>query len=98
MMDATPETGSVIDKDALREILVRLDARSGFSPGVLGIEQATNAILRLQRAPRNVTEIALTVACDYCGRTAGNACRRGDAPKFRAHPSRLRKALGENGE
>lgn len=86
------DTGSVIDKDAVRDILIRLEARKGFSPGQTGIEQATNRICALQKPPKDMEQVALTISCDYCGRTAGNSCatRYGPTP---AHPSRLKKAL-----
>jgi hypothetical protein len=96
---AEQEAGSVIDKDAVREVLQKLTGRiegRWFSEGDLGIEQATNRICGLQRSPRNIEDLALTVTCRYCGRTAGNQCheyRRQDYGK--AHPSRIRDALAE---
>lgn len=88
------DLGYVTDKAAIRDILTRLDERRGFSPGALGVEQATNAIGRLQRAPRDIEEIARTAGCDYCGRTAGNPCQR-NQEDVSAHPSRMRKALAQ---
>lgn len=86
----THNNAVVLDKDSVRDIVTRIANREpSFSPGSVGIEQATNAIMRLQRPAQNAKELALTVHCEYCGRTAGNACR--NASGF--HPSRLIRSL-----
>jgi hypothetical protein len=85
--------GHVFKKSAIREILTRL-IDGWYSLGELGIEQATNRILRLQRPPINMEEIALTVCCPYCGRTPGNPCRRSGIGELKtAHPSRIKLVL-----
>jgi hypothetical protein len=88
------EVGHVTDKDAIRDILVALveGTPRWFSPGRLGIEQATNRIGALQRPPSNWVEVALTVHCPYCGRTAGNSCAWAGA-NVKPHPSRFNAAL-----
>lgn len=86
------DAGSVLDKDAVREVLVKLASGRGFSEGALGIEQATNRICALQQPPRDIEEVALTVGCAYCGRTPGNRCYIGGT-HVNAHPSRVRIAL-----
>jgi hypothetical protein len=86
------DLGSVIDKAAVRDVLVRLVDGRWFSEGPLGIEQATNRICSLQRPPADLEEAVLTVDCPYCGRTAGNRCKdRQQQNDQRAHPSRVKQ-------
>lgn len=82
----------MIDKAKLRDLLTGLVEGHRFSPGPLGIEQATNAVMALERPARSLHEAALLVCCPYCGYTSGNPCRR-RGQEVPSHPSRLERAL-----
>lgn len=96
-MNNNNEAGITLDQTEVKKILTDLVTGTRFSEGSLGVAQATNAILRLQRPPENALHVALTVVCNYCGATPGNPCRRAGATTRRPHPSRVDQALWSAG-